>query len=137
MDSRLQDEIGKPIKSLNERINEFQTRHNADLSQIASLNNEIKTLREELSQQIATVRASVPRDMTNDVTSLRSDVDRNSDEHRTVMLNNHGLLQPITFSGVQDKLHRDIIITRVSKNNVVGYVLTPNGGAAPISADQN
>jgi len=59
------------------------------------------------------------------------------DEHRTVMLNNRGPLQPITLNNADDKQHRDIVITRVSENNVVGYVLTPNAGGTVGTADQN
>lgn len=52
------------------------------------------------------------------------------DEHRTLWLNKHGLLEPITFYGEQDKQQRDIIITRVTDNDAVGYVLTPKSPAA-------
>ena len=46
-------------------------------------------------------------------------------EHRVVYLKNQGLLQPITVYGVYGKEARDIVITRVRKDDAVGFVLSP------------
>ena len=46
-------------------------------------------------------------------------------DRRVVYLKNHGLLQPITVFGVYGKDSYDIVITRVRKNDAVGFVLSP------------
>ena len=47
------------------------------------------------------------------------------DEHRFVYLKNQGLLQPITVYGVYGKEAREIVITRVRKDDAIGFVLSP------------
>ena len=42
-----------------------------------------------------------------------------------VYLKNQGLLQPITVYGVYGKESQDIVITRVRKDDAVGFVLSP------------
>ena len=46
-------------------------------------------------------------------------------DRRVVYLKNHGLLQPITVYGVYGKDSHDIVITRVRKDDAVGFVLSP------------
>jgi uncharacterized protein YoxC len=47
-------------------------------------------------------------------------------EHRVVFLKNQGLLQPITIYGVYGKqAPHEIVITRVRKDDAVGFVLSP------------
>ena len=46
-------------------------------------------------------------------------------EHRTVYLKNQGLLQPITVYGVFGKEAHEIVITRVRKDDAIGFVLSP------------
>lgn len=46
-------------------------------------------------------------------------------EHRIVYLKNQGLLQPITVYGVFGKEAHEIVITRVRKDDAIGFVLSP------------
>jgi uncharacterized coiled-coil protein SlyX len=46
-------------------------------------------------------------------------------DRRVIYLKNHGLLQPITVYGVYGKDSHDIVITRVRKDDAVGFVLSP------------
>lgn len=57
-------------------------------------------------------------------------------EHRVVFLKNHGLLQPITIYGVYGKDSQEIVITRVRKDDAIGFVLSPKTDAT-ISAAGN
>jgi len=58
-------------------------------------------------------------------------------EHRFVFLKNQGLLQPITVYGVYGKnAPHEIVITRVRKDDAVGFVLSPKTESA-ISAAGN
>lgn len=51
-------------------------------------------------------------------------------DRRVVYLKDHGLLQPITVYGVYGKDSHDIVITRVRKNDAVGFVLSPKTDAS-------
>jgi len=46
-------------------------------------------------------------------------------DRRVIYLKNHGLLQPITVYGVFGKDSHDIVITRVRKDDAIGFVLSP------------
>lgn len=46
-------------------------------------------------------------------------------DRRVIYLKNQGLLQPITVYGVYGKDSHDIVITRVRKDDAVGFVLSP------------
>lgn len=193
MSLKLRSDFGKQMDSLSTHVNTLQSQHDAAADRVASLDNEIKALRDGMGRQIASeiaaVRNSIPRDTAPDIAVLRSGLDRNQrdiaaitdqldrrrstfevsqdnpseispgvvitvkklnvdkqqidgwvylpDEHRTLWLNKHGLLEPITFYGELDKQQRDIIITRVTDDDAVGYVLTPRSPAAASSANQN
>jgi len=50
-------------------------------------------------------------------------------DRRVIYLKNHGLLQPITVYGVYGKDSHDIVITRVRKDDAVGFVLSPKDKA--------
>jgi uncharacterized coiled-coil protein SlyX len=51
-------------------------------------------------------------------------------DRRVIYLKNHGLLQPITVYGVYGKDSHDIVITRVRKDDAVGFVLSPKSEIA-------
>jgi hypothetical protein len=50
-------------------------------------------------------------------------------DRRVIYLKNQGLLQPITVYGVYGKASHDIVITRVRKDDAVGFVLSPKSEA--------
>jgi uncharacterized protein YoxC len=54
-------------------------------------------------------------------------------EHRVIYLKNQGLLQPITVYGVFGKEAHEIVITRVRKDDAIGFVLSPKTDV-PLSA---
>jgi hypothetical protein len=51
-------------------------------------------------------------------------------DRKTIWIHNRGLQQPLTFYSQGDDRPRELVITRVTKYSIVGYVLTPRERAA-------
>jgi sortase A len=46
-------------------------------------------------------------------------------DRRTIWLRDHSAHEPVVFYGYQDGKRRELVITRVTKNSITGYVLVP------------
>jgi hypothetical protein len=51
-------------------------------------------------------------------------------ERRTIWLRGQGAQQPVTFYGLEDGKKRELVITQVAKNSVVGYLIVPKAAQA-------
>ncbi len=58
-------------------------------------------------------------------------------DRRTIWVHGRGLQQPLTFFNQGDDRPRELVVTRVTKYSVLGYLLVPKGSAAaaPASSD--
>ncbi len=57
-------------------------------------------------------------------------------DRKTVWLRSQGLLQPLEFYGVADGKKRELVITRVAKESIVGYLVLPKdvaSGSIPVA----
>ena len=52
-------------------------------------------------------------------------------DRRTIWLKNQNALEPVVFYGSRDGEKRELVITNVTRNSVVGYLLLPADRSAP------
>ena len=57
-------------------------------------------------------------------------------DRRTIWIHGRGLQQPLVFYNEGDDRPRELVVTRVTKYSVIGYVLAPreNGGPVPVAS---
>ncbi|HLH18794.1 MAG TPA: hypothetical protein VKX45_16365 [Bryobacteraceae bacterium] len=56
-------------------------------------------------------------------------------DRKTIWVHSRGIQQPLTFYSQADQRPRELVITRVTKYSVIGYVLTPKEPAAAPGAE--
>jgi predicted nucleic acid-binding Zn-ribbon protein len=56
-------------------------------------------------------------------------------DRKTIWIHSRGIQQPVTFYTQGDERPRELVITRVTKYSVIGYILRPRQNAAATSGD--
>jgi hypothetical protein len=186
--TKLENQLEQRFGVLDQRVAELQSERQADGEQLAKLNAELKTLRSDVQNQIASVRENTLSEVRPELAELRTgiahngegvatianqldrqrvefeipknkslevspglylsiengDVDKQQidgwlyvkDEHRTLWFHDQGVLKPITVYGSRDREMKEVVITRVTKNATVGYVLLPKPSTTAVAANQ-
>lgn len=142
--------------TLDARLELLQKQHEADTRRITSLQSDLARLQR---QAAPTARTSLPPRIEPPPANRRDfqilqgktgevvpgvllaikeiDVENQEvtgwlylqDEHRFVQLNNHRLFEPVTVRGMYDKQNHEIVLTRVRRTDVQGYVTPPASGS--------
>jgi uncharacterized coiled-coil protein SlyX len=68
--------VQSDISQLNERVATLQMQHEADMTELESMRNELAGFRNETTEQIASVKSSIPKDASWDVAELRTSLDK-------------------------------------------------------------
>jgi len=133
-----QDAGNTTMASMNQEIGYIGQRSDQNTSDLESIHRKVDQTRIGFEVAVNHERELAPgvnMDVTHtDVSHQRFDGWVSlAPDRRTIWIKGRGLQQPLTFYNQGDERPHELVVTRVTKYSVIGYVLAPRENAAPAS----